>query len=391
MILKEADDKVPGLVRLEALLKSGRIPPDRADSVQRTLRIAHAGIKGERESAYQIDFYARDSTRTAVIHDLRLELSDGRVAQIDHLLIHHTYRFYVLETKHFSHGLKITEEGEFLRWNDFRRNYEGIASPIEQNKRHALVLKKVIESLGLPEPTIRSLILVSDKARVDRPKRFDSSMVVKADQVFAALDKDLDSANALGIIGGFIKSARQGHVEEIGNKLVALHKPIQPDYLAALGIVLLPMPSRSVPQHQEHPSRTSGTPVQIPPPARDTPAPTITPLALNTPAATIAPRASDRAVVPVSSPGARAAASPKAACKQCGGSDLNVFSGRYGYYFRCTPCQVNTAIKTGCGHEGHNERLRKAGTQFFRECAACGTSALFWENKTELSGLPARP
>ena len=80
MILKEADDKVPGLVRLEALLKSGRIPPDRADSVQRTLRIAHAGIKGERESAYQIDFYARDSTRTAVIHDLRLELSDGRVA-----------------------------------------------------------------------------------------------------------------------------------------------------------------------------------------------------------------------------------------------------------------------------------------------------------------------
>jgi hypothetical protein len=56
----------------------------------------------------------------AVIHDLRLDI-DGRVAQIDHLLIHRSLNCFVLETKQVHAGLKITETGEFLRWNDWKR------------------------------------------------------------------------------------------------------------------------------------------------------------------------------------------------------------------------------------------------------------------------------
>jgi hypothetical protein len=45
---------------------------------------------------------------------LRLE-HNGRTAQIDHLLINRWMECYVLESKHFNAGLKITEDGEFMR------------------------------------------------------------------------------------------------------------------------------------------------------------------------------------------------------------------------------------------------------------------------------------
>jgi len=79
------------------------------------------------------------------------------------------------------------------------------------------------------------------------------------------------------------------------------------------------------------------------------------------------------------------------ACQRCGGSDLSIHPGRHGYFFRCTPCQINTPIRLGCGHAGHNDRLRKVDRKFFRECAECGTSVLFFENPADLSALPPRP
>lgn len=69
----------------------------------------------------------------------------GGVAQIDHLSIHRTYRFFVLEPKHVSHGLKITESVEFMRWNDWKKSYEGMPSPLQQNERHAALPRKAIE------------------------------------------------------------------------------------------------------------------------------------------------------------------------------------------------------------------------------------------------------
>lgn len=355
MILKDADDKFPALARVETLLKAGRIPPGKVEAVKQALRVAHAGIKGERECAYQLDFHARDSTRAAVIHDLRLELEDGRVAQIDHLVLHHSYRFYILETKHFTHGIKITEQGEFLRWNDWKKTFEGIPSPIEQNNRHALVVARAMRGLGLPDPVIRNFVLISDRARIDRPKHFDTSMVVKADQFLTAMQADLDAANPLGIIGGFLTSTLKGSVEEIGQKLVALHRPKEFDLLGSLGIVPLP-PHLAKPEPiAEAPAAQAPTPqVQVPvpqppPPEAASPAPT--------------------------------SARSEIACKACQGKDLTILHGRYGYYFCCNSCEANTKISLSCGQPGHNERLRKAGAQFFRECADCGTTLLFFENR----------
>lgn len=349
MILKTADDKSTAIAQLELLLKTGRVPDRQVRQVEKEVRLIKAGIKGEAEAAYLIDFYLKDTKRTAVIHDLRLELADGRVAQIDHLLIHHTYRFYVLETKHFNHGLKITDEGEFLRWNDWKNTYEGFPSPIEQNQRHALVLEKKLEELDLPKAEIRSLILVAPQARVIRSKTFDSSMVVKADQFLTALEKDLEKAGPISVLGGFVKAKFIGSVKEIGKKLVRRHRPIKINYIAKFGLahVKRPEPVEEVAVLPEPVEAELATAVQPTPVATSVEVP----------------------------------AEFEFICRHCGSTTLAIEYGRYGYYFKCKDCGGNTPIKLGCGQEGHKERLRKAGEEFFRECEGCGSSRLFFKNR----------
>ena len=56
------------------------------------------GIKGQKEFAYLIDFDLAKSKRMVVIHDLRLEIN-GRVAQIDHLLIHRSLTVFILHIR----------------------------------------------------------------------------------------------------------------------------------------------------------------------------------------------------------------------------------------------------------------------------------------------------
>lgn len=175
MICKEMDDKSGAVGTLERLLALAGNDKKKCASIEEELRTLRAGIEGERDAAYHIDFQIRDRKNTGVIHDLRLELPDGRTAQIDHLLINRAYLFYVLETKCFKHGVKITDDGEFLRWNDWKKTYEGMASPIEQAERHALVVRKLMASMDMPEPETKCFVLVSPKARIDRPKNFDTS------------------------------------------------------------------------------------------------------------------------------------------------------------------------------------------------------------------------
>jgi len=349
MILKPADDKSSAIAQLELLLKTERVPEKQVKHVEKEVRLIKAGIKGEAEAAYLIDFYLKDSKRTVVIHDVRLELDDGRVAQIDHLLIHHTYRFYVLETKHFNHGLKITDEGEFLRWNDWKKTYEGFPSPIEQNQRHALVLEKMLQELELPKAEIKSMILVAPSARVIRSKKFDSSMVVKADQFLTALEKDLGDAGFIGLLGGLAKSKFNGTVEEIGRRIIRRHRPIKINYIAKFGLarVKRPEPVVEVSVAPKPIKSDVATDVQQP--------------------------------KPLASP-AEVPANFEYNCRHCGSETLAIEYGRYGYYFKCKDCGGNTPIKLGCGQDGHKERLRKAGSTFFRECEGCASSVLFYTN-----------
>src|SRR5690606_16734437 len=164
MLIKGADDQTALLEELER--RAAGVGAD-AKHAARELRIRRAGIKGERDSAYLIDFHFAQAPNWAVIHDLRIE-HGHRVAQIDHLLINRWLDFYVLESKHFHAGIKITDEGELLQWNAYKKSYEGMASPLEQNERHIQVLQDAVSRIELPvrlgvriPPNFTSLVLVS--------------------------------------------------------------------------------------------------------------------------------------------------------------------------------------------------------------------------------------
>ena len=120
MILKNADDKEEQINALQYLISIA--PPSIKSKIEQELRFVRAGIKGEQETAYLIDFNLGKSKNSFVIHDLRLEFK-GRVAQIDHLLFHRTLNIYVIETKHFNSGIKINDNGEFMQWNSYKRTF----------------------------------------------------------------------------------------------------------------------------------------------------------------------------------------------------------------------------------------------------------------------------
>jgi hypothetical protein len=75
-------------------------------------RFATHGTKAEQGVAYEIEFHHGASPDVMTIHDLRIEC-DGRVAQIDHLIIHRFLDVRVCKSKFFSGGVEINESGEW--------------------------------------------------------------------------------------------------------------------------------------------------------------------------------------------------------------------------------------------------------------------------------------
>lgn len=342
MLIKQADDQSLVIEELELLARTSvGTEAKRASDESRRRK---AGLKGESESAYLIDFDYAKSANWAVIHDLRIE-HGGRTAQIDHLMLNRWMEVYVLESKHFHAGIKITEDGEFMRWNSFRNNYEGMASPLAQNERHIAVLRDAMAEVELPTrlglrlaPTFYSYVLVAPSARIDRPKRFDTSRVIKADQLRKNIWKDIDNDNALFLLAKTAKLVSSETVEHVARQLAARHKPIA----RKVGIAA---PGSAEQLKQPKPAATTRTP-----PAPSNPSRT-------TDAMSTGPR-----------------------CKQCGKDSGTILYGKFGYYFKCSGCATNTAVRFTC-QPGHNPRLRKDKAQFFRECAECGTSALFHRNQ----------
>ena len=200
------DSKREEKEQLRELLK-GQLLEKQRFLVERQLRNIEAGERGEKDSAYFVDFYFGKSKNWAVIHDLRIE-HNGQVAQIDHLVMNRFMDFYVLETKNFHYGLKITPEGEFLVFNG-RKDF-GIESPIEQNERHIFLLSKAIDHhnimptrLGVViQPRFVSYVLVSPTSMIIRPSRskLDTSHVIQSDQAFTKIKKDADDAGAAVIL-----------------------------------------------------------------------------------------------------------------------------------------------------------------------------------------------
>jgi hypothetical protein len=339
VIVKSTDSKTDALAVLEQLKQYPNLTDSQRKAIEKEIRMLRAGIKGEEESAYLIDFTFKDSKNYMVIHDLRLEIN-GRVAQIDHLLLNRALEIFVLETKHFHAGIKINENGEFLRWNDFKKTYEGMPSPLEQNERHITVLKDGFKAIDMPtrlglrlKPSCIPYVLVSASARIDRPKKFDTSHVIKADALKNSVMQKDDIFNVIHTLGAMTRVVSSETLEDIARKLCALHQPIIINYCAKFGL-------SEQPATPEKPEATL---------EQNAPLPTTT-------------------------------ANNTQSCRKCSSTNVAIQYGKFGYYFKCMDCDGNTPIKVACEKEGCKARIRKESNLFYRECQTCNSSLLFFTN-----------
>jgi hypothetical protein len=242
VLIKAADDNGQAIATLTALLDRKDLREATRRDVEREIRTIRAGAKGERDAAYEIEFHYGQSADVMTIHDLRIE-ANGRVAQMDHLIINRFFDIWLCESKAYADGVAINEYGEWSAY--YGRSQRGIPSPIEQNNRHVEVLREIFSKravdlpkrFGLPlEPRVKSIVLISNRGRITRPKAWARvpgiDTVVKAEQLYATINKSIDSKT----IADFLTVVGRETVEKLARNLAALHSPKAFDWLARFGL-----------------------------------------------------------------------------------------------------------------------------------------------------------
>lgn len=241
MILKHKDDVAPQLAELERLMALPELTKAQRDAVEEELWAMRVGAKGEKEAAYHIDFGWKDGESSVVIHDLRLE-HNGRVAQFDHMILHRTLHFHVMESKAFGREVRISDTGEWETSTKF--GWRGTPSPVEQNRRHIDVLKSFIDAqalapkrLGITLPIdYHNWVLVSPSCKIRR-EGAGWDRVVRMD-LFEKRFTECHEKNVSGL--GFISAVTRivglDTLENIAKTLVAAHRPASFDYAAKFGI-----------------------------------------------------------------------------------------------------------------------------------------------------------
>lgn len=228
--------------------------------IERELRILKSPLTGKLNSTHFLEFYYKDNRDWALIHDLRIE-NNGCAAQFDHVLINRSFKFFVIESKNFSYGVKITEDGEFLVYDGNR--YQQIPSPIDENKKQVEVLESILheneiipKKLGVSvKPKIKPYILLSPQSVIDRPPKsvFDSSMVIKGDFLIKALLKQTRKAKRIITkFIGFPKKAKKDPLVWVACRLSSLHRSIETDYTQKFGLVNTPPSASAEPRNLDY-------------------------------------------------------------------------------------------------------------------------------------------
>lgn len=232
--------------------------------------------KAKTDAAFQINFHYENSHKWAVIHDLRLEF-EGHAAQIDHLLINRFLEIYVCESKRFAEGIGFNEHGEFYRYSQGKPY--AIESPIEQNNRHILLLKRLFDSgeIDLPtrlgfriKPSLHSLILIANTSAIRRPKNSKKvdgmDRIIKVEQLVKRRDQDLKEENFLHTFSSVNKLISTETLQNFAENLADLHTPAKKDWKARFGIRDMPPeqtpPPANIPKKQPAPPAATAEPTK---------------------------------------------------------------------------------------------------------------------------------
>jgi len=238
-VIKDFESRVADIECLEELISENSSDITLKKRLESELRKIKMGDKAEKNAGYLIGTIYKDLPESFLINGLRLDL-DGDVAQIDHITLNSIGVVFLFETKTFSTGIKIDDDGVFWRWDSYRKSYIEIPSPLEQSKRHERVVRHALEKIGYKPEVINHLVVVDYKAKLIKPKKgFDN--VCRPDMVQKAIDDSLQDTSiftAFKIVGKMISGKKYNLLQTkvFARKLVSLHSPINFNFRSKFGV-----------------------------------------------------------------------------------------------------------------------------------------------------------
>jgi Nuclease-related domain len=327
-------------------------------------RYQQYGHNAEKQMAFYLKRAFQDSKDIHVLNDLRLEMNDD-VAQIDHLILHR-FGFLVIESKSVTSKISVNEHGEWVRY--YPKFTRGMPSPVNQAIRQTdflknflmarseyLLKKALIFKSSISSFKFDVLVAISDSGIINRAKNTIINEVHKADQITENVEKiikDYENTNkkllSLKMNFTFVDAT----MERISNYLLQSHKPKNADEEVIKDEVI------------------------------------------KNEVIEIVEKKEDESVMIQAIENEIEAVTEEIETKKCGkceSTDIEMASGKYGYYFKCKECKGNTALKLKCKEASCKPRIRKAKLKFYKECSSCGTSELYFENEISVKAqLPVQ-
>jgi hypothetical protein len=317
------------------------------DPKSTTNKLLAAGVKAEKQMAFYLKRAYESSEEFCVINDLRLQMNDD-IAQIDHLILH-KYGFVIVESKSVSSKVSINEHDEWAR--HYGSKMTGMPSPVNQAKRQADFLKNFLMSapvellkkrkmfkVSFADFKYDTLVAVSDEGIIERHSKSNGDGIHKADQITSVIDL-LHSSYLNKMLSLSLKVNYEYGPEtrqRIWEYLLKSHTPKGNS---------LPENEVSEPKREEEKS----------------------------------PEASE--LTSKEEPKEQVSEVLEQLCSKCSSNDVNVAYGKFGYYFKCSSCDGNTAIKKTCKTKECKPKVRKEKLNFYKECSVCESSELFFVNK----------
>lgn len=231
MIFKNIDDKSKQIQTLEELLSRSKSASQKK-LIETDLKKVKSGYEAEKENAYYLNFELEKSKNIILLHDIRLEYN-GRTAQFDHLLISR-FGIELLETKSSKGTMTINNDGSLDIKNG--KYINTFPNPLEQSRRHAVVLKEFIVASKLLSKRIdifggidiSSKVLINPKTTLTNsklPEGFE-----RADSFISKRNKEIDDIGIFKAVGLISKGYNIDKAKEIAQIIVDAHKPVEFDY-----------------------------------------------------------------------------------------------------------------------------------------------------------------
>ena len=230
MLYKDIDSKEQEIQQLKTLILRSQNPKQK-NLIKTDLARVLNGYKAEKDNAYYIGFRFKESPRSILLHDVRIE-HEGKVAQIDHIIINR-FGIEILESKSFTGTLTIKGDGALnVKYGNKTQTFP---NPIEQNKRHAEILGDFIKAnialpsnlklLGVP---IVSTVLINPQTTITHntlPEGF-----ARADSFTTHWDERIENMSPLAMFKSISKMMTLDKAKEIADFLVKSHTPKVYDY-----------------------------------------------------------------------------------------------------------------------------------------------------------------